>query len=97
MPWRSQRRISFPYGLLKRTRSSSVCSAAFSSFEQTLRLIKLCAASLARALREVDEVDRRALAREQLGDALGQRHLGVFELQRHRPAVAAHGDARRAR
>ena len=47
-----------------------------------------------RALREMHEVDRRTLLLQQRGHALGQGRLGILELQRHRPAVAAHRHAR---
>ena len=41
-------------------------------------------------LREVDQVDRRAVDRDQVGDRLVQRRLAVVELQRHRALAPAH-------
>ena len=47
-------------------------------------LIRFCACSAARALREVDQVDRRTARLDQLLDRLVQRRLAVLEVERHR-------------
>ena len=47
------------------------------------------------ALGEVHEVNGRTIGGEELGHAFGQRRLRPLERERHRAAVAAHGQGRR--
>ena len=60
-------------------------------------LIRFCAVSAARALREVDDVDGGAPRPQELLNRLVQRRLAVLEVERHRALARAHRDGRTPR